>query len=120
MREQAVVEHETGGASEGAAVGRAKYLRGGARADDEGPIVTMTRSELRGLVREAVAEAMGMASGPVLVDKAALAGRLGCSVTHVDSLRRRGMPTVLVGSAVRFEVERCVEWLRASDESPAA
>lgn len=112
------------GGRAGADVGaRAKYLRVGSTVDEGALVVTLTRSELSSLVRDAVADALGMKSGPVLLDKQGLAHKLGCSASHIDVLRKRGLPTLLVGQAVRFEVEAVFEWLRGpggEDSSDAA
>lgn len=101
-------------------LGRAKYLRGQPVRSDDEPIVGLSIGELRGLMRQAVAEAMGMKGGPVLLDRAELAERLGCSTAHIDHLRKRGLPTMLVGNAVRFEMERVLDWLREGEAPPAA
>lgn len=98
---------------------RPKYLRvgplaGGKAADNDvqgGAAFTMTRSELAELMTAAVTEALGH-GGPLLVDKQKLAQKLGCSAAHVDALRKRGMPTVMLGVAVRFEPAAVLEWLR--------
>jgi hypothetical protein len=95
------------------APGRAKPLREAAAANDTGAAFTLTRSELAALVAAAVGEALEKGAGaPLLVDKQALAQRLGCSPAHIDALRKRGLPVVMVGQLVRFEPERVVEWLR--------
>lgn len=106
-------EQDGGGARSGAPVGaRAKYLR--PEAPDQ-PIVTMTRGELETML-ERVAERVAARQAPLLVDKQGLASRLECSASHIDVLRKRGLPTVLVGQAVRFEPEAVVAWLRARGE----
>ncbi len=99
---------------------RAKYLRlgessvgGGSPHNDNAPAVTLTVGELGAMVREAVEAAMGAhASEPVLYDREGLATRLGCSSSLVDKLRREGMPCVRLGDSPRFELERCLDWLR--------
>lgn len=101
--------------------GRAKYLRmgeagvsGGAPSNDTAPAFTVTRGELAGLVREAVAEAVGeaLAPRPVVLDREALASALGCSSSLVDKFRRRGMPHLRLGDSPRFELAACLGWLR--------
>lgn len=105
----------------GADVGaRAKYLRVSTTTDEGALVVTLTRSELSSLVRDAVADALGMKGGPVLLDREQLAERLGCSTAHVDHLRKRGLPTVLIGQAVRFEWAEVMGWLRGAEATPAA
>lgn len=93
---------------------RAKYLTRGAPVSDmslERPAYALTAGELGLIVARAVGEAMGR-SQELLVDKQVLAQRLGCSASHIDHLRKRGLPTVRIGQAVRFEPERVLEWLR--------
>lgn len=113
---------------------RAKYLRLGERvgqgaeavandraandraANDTAPAFTVTVGELQEMVRGAVSEALAeRAGGPVLLDRDALAARLGCGVGLVDKLRREGMPHVRLGDSPRFELERCLEFLRGKE-----
>jgi hypothetical protein len=104
---------------------RAKYLRLGegsgvgraAPDNDTAPAFTVTRGELAGLVgeaaRAAVREALGQGMpAPPLLDREALALSLGCSSSLVDKLRRQGMPHLRLGDSPRFELDRCLEWLR--------
>ncbi len=110
------------GDSEGRA--RPKYLRlrdgggggvgEGTPANDSAPAFTFTRGELGAFITEAVVRALeARAPGePVLLDREALALRLGCSSSLVDKLRRRGMPTVRLGDSPRFELEQCLGWIR--------
>jgi hypothetical protein len=88
----------------------ARAVGTGAADNDNSPAFTVTRAELAGLIRQAVSEALGRA--PLLLDKQAMAHQLGCSPEHVDHLRKRGLPWVAVGQAVRFEAARVLEWLR--------
>lgn len=104
---------------------RAKYLRLGERvangaspgdtANDNAPAFTVTRGELASMVgqavREAVREALGQ-DAPALLDREALALALGCSAGFVDKLRRQGMPHLRLGDSPRFELARCLAWLR--------
>lgn len=100
---------------------RPKYLRmgaagvgAGAPENDTAPAFTVTRGELAGLVRAAVAEAIGAgpAPTPALLDREGLAFELGCSSGFVDKLRRSGMPCLRLGDSPRFELEACLSWLR--------
>jgi hypothetical protein len=84
----------------------------GGGGGDTAPAFTVTRGELGELVRAAVREELGHAR-PLLVDKQQLARQLGCSPAHVDHLRKRGLPTVMLGQAVRFEPGAVLGWLRA-------
>lgn len=73
---------------------------------------TMSRKQLEDLVIQACRKAAAVLVPP-LVDRQELARLLGCSPTHVDHLRKRGLPTVPVGQyLVRFEPAKVVEWLR--------
>jgi hypothetical protein len=108
----------------GAQPGRAKYLTkggsvgGGASGEvsnDNAPAFTFTRGELGALITLAVAAALEARSGEgaaVLLDREKLAERLGCSSSLVDKLRRQGMPCVRLGDSPRFELERCLGWIR--------
>ena len=79
-------------------------------------VVTVTEAELAALVRAAVSEALAEheigEQLPALFDRTALARKLGCSPSHVDTLRAEGMPTVWLGQTPRFELAPCLAWLR--------
>ncbi len=102
---------------------RPKYLtRGGgggvgesAPGNDNAPAFTITRGELVELLRTIVEEALEaerVNRAPLLLDREGLALALGCSSSLVDKLRRQGMPTVRLGDSPRFELERCLGWIR--------
>jgi hypothetical protein len=87
----------------------------GAPGNDNAPAFTVTRAELRGLVRQAVLEATAAAAAapaPALLDREGLAFELGCSSALVDKFRRRGMPCLRLGDSPRFELAECLAWLR--------
>lgn len=85
-------------------------------SDGRTGMVVMQADELEKLVEGAVRRALESASS--LVDKQELAQRLGCGASHVDALRKKGMPTVLVSpKVVRFEVDKVVAWLAAQSPS---
>ena len=87
--------------------------------DPSGDLIVCTPERLSSLVTSAVKDAMG-SSTQLLVDKQILAKRLCCSPTHIDNLRKAGMPWVSVGQAVRFEPGAVLAWLKANghkDES---
>lgn len=95
--------------------GRAKYVPRSVATNDvgEAPAFTLTGHQLSALIAGAVADALGAhAKEPLLVDKQVLAKRLGCSAAHVDNLRKRGLPVVMVGEAVRFAPDAVLDWLR--------
>lgn len=102
---------------------RPKYLRmgeapavgGGAPQNDNAPAFTVTRGELGALIASAVEGALAKAA-PLLVDRQGIARVLGCSAAHVDALRKRGLPALMVGQAVRFEPARVIEWLREGEK----
>lgn len=97
---------------------RARYVGMGTAENDNSPVWQITRVELMAIIRQAVNEALEAGGGVArLVDKPGLARQLCCSIAHIDVLRKRGLPTVLVGQSVRFEPERVIEWLR---EQPVA
>lgn len=79
-----------------------------------GEVVVCTPERLSSLVSTAVKDALGASCNALLVDKQTLAHRLSCSATHVDNLRKAGMPWVSVGQAVRFEPNAVLEWLKAT------
>jgi hypothetical protein len=57
---------------------------------------------------------------PTLLTKRALARELSCSESTVDRLVRRGMPSIRVLDARRFDLKKCIAWNQAqggSDES---
>ncbi len=84
--------------------------------DNDGPAFTLTRAELESLVNRAVSAALYLRSSePVLIDKQDMARQLGCSSAHIDHLRKKGLPSVLVGKVVRFEPAKVMEWLRGRD-----
>jgi hypothetical protein len=97
---------------------RPKYLKmqpvDGAADNDVtgGAAFTLSRRQLSELVSEAVTAALGAGGAPLLVDKQRLAQKLGCSAAHIDAMRKRGMPTVMLGVAVRFEPTAVLDWLR--------
>ena len=48
---------------------------------------------------------------PNLIDKPSVARMLGCSVRQVDYLRKGSLPVIMIGSLVRFDVQRVQEWI---------
>ena len=77
--------------------------------------VMMDPEALVALVKTAVSEALAEHRedrAPAVLDRNGLARALGCSPSQVDRLRRVGLPCVRVGDVPRFELARCLEWLR--------
>jgi hypothetical protein len=86
--------------------------------ENDGPAFTLSRAELESLVTNAVLAALARGqAGPVLVDKQDLARQLRCSAAHIDHLRKRGLPTVMMGQAVRFEPAKVIEWLHTQGQT---
>lgn len=105
------------GRGEGGCV-RPKYLTRGAAPGAASPVVTLTVGELEALVERAARAAVERGA-ELLVDREGLARRLGCSASHIDALRKKGLPTVMVGAAVRFDACDVVAWLKASGSAAA-
>ncbi len=94
---------------------RAKALESKSIANDTGdaPAFTLTSGQLVALVRQAVADELAKGSGgPQLVNKENLAKRLSCSAAHIDNLRKRGLPVVMLGDGVRFDPAVVISWLQ--------
>ena len=75
-------------------------------------MVVLSAEELEELVQRALGKALANDPAPLLLDRQGLAQKLGCSPSHVDQLRKMGMPALKVGHMPRFEPARCLEWLR--------
>lgn len=68
-------------------------------------VAVIQTEQLKALVTEAVEEALAAHDGrPALLDRNALAHALSVSPSHVDVLRKRGLPTVRLGDAPRFDL----------------
>ena len=80
-------------------------------SEERGGLVVLSAAELEAMIEKAVKRAMNDNAGPPLVDKQGLAQLLHCSPTHVDHLRRKGMPSLKVGCVVRFEPAKVLAWL---------
>lgn len=73
--------------------------------------------EVRTLVTQAVEEALAAHDGkPVLLDRVGLARALSCSPSHIDNLRKQGLPTVFVGGAPRFALADVLGWLKTDKQ----
>lgn len=80
-------------------------------------LVMLEAAELETLVQGAVARALAEHAGaPALLDRTGLARALSCSPSTVDTLRKRGLPTVFVGESPRFELSSVIAWLKIDDE----
>lgn len=112
---------QVGGSGDGCDPGagaRAKYLTRGAAPAQAAPVVTLTVGELEALVERAARSALERGA-ELLVDREGLARRLGCSASHIDALRKKGLPTVMLGQSVRFDPGDVVRWLKASGNAAA-
>jgi len=85
---------------------------------DSAPSVTLTRAELRDLMRDAVVEALaefelGKQPAPELLGGDQMALRLGISRTTLHRLRTEGaVPSVKVGDVYKFEPAAVMAALR--------
>jgi hypothetical protein len=98
---------------------RGKALASKSVANDTGdaPAFTLTSGQLVALVRQAVADELAKGhAGPQLVNKENLAKRLSCSAAHIDNLRKRGLPVVMLGDGVRFDPAVVISWLQQQRE----
>jgi hypothetical protein len=78
-------------------------------------LVQLTAAELRELVAEAVADVLGARANdnaPALLTQEQLAEKLGVSTRSIFTLRRQGLPTVMVLESPRFELAAVVEWIK--------
>lgn len=75
-------------------------------------------SELENIVQSAVARALAEHDGrPTLLDRTALARALSCSPSTVDNMRKKGMPTLFIGEAPRFELAAVLHWVKNGDQN---
>lgn len=47
-----------------------------------------------------------------MLTKKEIALRLGVSQGTIDNYRKEGMPTETFGKSIRFDYEKCLDWLR--------
>jgi hypothetical protein len=77
----------------------------------------LTRAQLRDLVADAVLCALEQHKQGERPERATLSGaelalRLGVSRSKVHQLRVDGMPSLKLGETFRFELAKCLQWLR--------
>lgn len=84
--------------------------------DGGASMVVCSAESLRALIASALEDALGKGS-QLLIDKQMLAHRLSCSASHIDHLRKHGLPWVRVGDAVRFDPAAVIDWLRKNTPS---
>lgn len=89
------------------------------RSDSPPPqlIVTLTTDQLASLIREQVEAALaehreGESPTPRLRTLAQAAREIGISDRTLRTYRDEGMPHVLIGTEVRYEIDACVAWIR--------
>lgn len=76
-------------------------------------LVLIDPTELRKLLSEVVTEALSEHDGaPALLDRNGLARKLGCSPGHIDNCRKVGLPYIMIGSSVRFDLKTVLEWTK--------
>lgn len=74
------------------------------------------RDELASIVAEAIPAPGRETAPPRLVDRRTCAEALGISLAALDRLRAEGMPSVRIGDAPRFDVQRVIAWLGSRGE----
>jgi phage terminase Nu1 subunit (DNA packaging protein) len=52
---------------------------------------------------------------PQWFDRLELARAFKCSPSMIDKMRRQGMPCFRIGESPRFEMDQCLEWIRANE-----
>jgi hypothetical protein len=82
--------------------------------DKTDEFMNMVTEGIKGLLSQSRRDAVKGAaqSAPLLVDKQTLARLLTCSAGHIDNLRKKGLPFVPVGDAVRFDPAEVLAWLK--------
>jgi hypothetical protein len=78
----------------------------------------MAPDDVRDLIREEIRAALAERSeqpAPALLDRRGLATALDVCLDKIDALRKQGMPTITIGDVPRFELDRCLEWLRGRE-----
>jgi hypothetical protein len=86
-------------------------------------LVTMTASQLRTLVANAVVEALaeyeaGRTPPPELLNGADMARALGISRTSLHRLRVQGCPAVRIGDGFRYRPRAVLAWLEHRRPAP--
>jgi hypothetical protein len=77
------------------------------------PLIMADSEELKKILKSALTEALSEYDGaPALLDRNGLALKLGCSPGHIDNQRKIGMPFIMIGSAVRFDLKTVLEYLK--------
>jgi hypothetical protein len=85
-------------------------------------VVQLTVARLREVVADCVLETLAdhePQQRPSLLDQAALAREFGCSTRTILTLRKEGLPTIMLGDSPRFELAVALEWLRARGSQTA-
>ncbi len=81
-------------------------------------VAVLTAEQLQQLVEDAVDAALerhaeNVSEPPALLTQAELSKALSVSVRTVHTLRRRGIPTVMVGDSPRFSLSEVIAWFRS-------
>jgi hypothetical protein len=78
--------------------------------------VVIQSDQLQTLIRDAVADALDARDNrPTLLTREGLAKAFACSPGHIDALRKRGLPTLWLGDAPRFDLVAVLDWLRTEN-----
>lgn len=89
--------------------------------DDAAPAVTMTRGELKALLRAAVREELGPRVEAEFLTAEEVGRMLGCTPQSVTKYcRRDGLPCVRVGTLRRFSRADVLAWLDERRSRPRA
>jgi len=92
-----------------------------AKDDDATPAVTLTRGELRAIVRAAVRDELGPRAEAEYLTAEEVGRMLGCTPQSVAKYSRRdGLPCVRVGTLRRFSRADVLEWLEERRTRPRA
>ena len=71
-------------------------------------------SKVNAAVNAAIANLPPKREPPALVDWQDLSAQLACSKSTIMRLRQAGMPHVMVGDSLRFNVAAVLKWLEAN------
>jgi hypothetical protein len=86
------------------------------------PLILASFEQIAAMLREVLEQVLAdQREDPacLLLDRNGIAKALGCSPSQIDRLRRLGMPFIRLGDVPRFELARCLEWLRQrQDDDP--
>jgi len=81
------------------------------------PLILVTATELRAIVREAVQDALGTATEapPRYAEASDIAKHFGVSRATVSAWKQDGCPHILRGKVLRFELAAVEAWFRGRE-----